>query len=55
MILGWLAIKNKTFDFYLYYNGNPGLSQPAELAITLPTQVKELRVPFEFADLPLPH
>ena len=42
-------------DFGLYFNPPSGGSTPAELQITLPTQVKELRVPFEFTDLPLPH
>jgi hypothetical protein len=42
-------------DFGLYFNAPGGSSTPAELQITMPTQVKELRVPFEFTDLPLPH
>ena len=42
-------------DFSIYYNANGNMSEPAELAITLPTQVREIRVPFEFTDLPLPH
>ena len=32
-----------------------GASEPKELRITVPTQIKEIRVPFEFTDLPLPH
>ena len=31
------------------------MSEPKELRITVPTQIKEIRVPFEFSDLPLPH
>jgi hypothetical protein len=42
-------------DFGLYFNAPSGGSAPAELQVTLPAQVKELRVPFEFTDLPLPH
>ena len=32
-----------------------GMSEPKELHITMPTGIRELRVPFEFNDLPLPH
>lgn len=44
----------KTLEFSVTFMGE-GTSEPAELDVTLPTQVKELRVPFEFTDLPLPH
>jgi hypothetical protein len=45
----------KTVDLYLSFNGDAGIGPPAELRVTLPTQVKEIRVPFDFTDLPLPH
>ncbi len=46
---------NKTIDFGVEYAVQPGMSEPAELDITLPSQLREIRVPFEFDDLPLPH
>jgi len=46
---------NKTIDFGVNYSGANGMSNPAELDMTLPTQLREIRVPFEFTDLPLPH
>jgi hypothetical protein len=42
------------FEFGVNFNGR-GMSEPKELHVTLPTGVKEIRVPFEFNDLPLPH
>ena len=51
---GWGMNGQKTLQFQVTFMGQ-GMSEPAELDITLPTQVKELRVPFEFTDLPLPH
>ena len=32
-----------------------GMSEPKELHVTMPTGIRELRVPFEFTNLPLPH
>lgn len=46
---------NKTIDAYLSFQGEPNQGPPTELRLTLPTQVKEIRVPFEFTNLPLPH
>ena len=46
---------NRTIDFGVEFTEPEGASEPAELDITLPTQLREIRVPFEFTDLPLPH
>ena len=43
----------RNFEFSLFFNSDSGT--PSELRITMPTQLQELRVPFEFKDLPLPH
>jgi hypothetical protein len=43
-----------TFEFGMSFSGS-GMSEVKELHVTLPTAVRELRVPFEFNDLPLPH
>jgi len=51
---GWGMNGRNTLQFQVMFTGQ-GMSEPAELQITMPTQVKELRVPFEFTDLPLPH
>jgi hypothetical protein len=45
----------RVMDFSVYFNGGNGQSQPTELQITLPSQIREIRVPFDFKDLPLPH
>ena len=53
---GWGSGRGNAFEFQVYFSGNGGqMSEPKELRITLPTAMKELRVPFEFTDLPLPH
>ena len=52
---GWGGGQPNYMDFSLYYNGDPTMSEPAELTITLPTNMREIRVPFEYTDLPLPH
>jgi hypothetical protein len=46
--------RGNAFEFSVDFSG-PGMSEPKELHITLPSGLKELRVPFEFTDLPLPH
>jgi hypothetical protein len=43
-----------TTEFGMNFNG-AGMSEVKELQVTLPTGIKEMRVPFEFTDLPLPH
>ncbi|MEA2733859.1 MAG: hypothetical protein QOE14_310 [Humisphaera sp.] len=50
----WGGVRAGTFEFSVNFTG-PGLSEPKEMQITLPTANKEIRVPFEFKDLPLPH
>ena len=50
----WGGGRGNTFEFGVNFTGE-GASAPKELRITLPTAVKEIRVPFEFTDLPLPH
>jgi hypothetical protein len=47
--------RGNAMEFGIYVNAPSETSQPKTLRITLPTQLKELRVPFEFTDLPLPH
>ena len=42
------------FEFGVQFSGS-GMSDPKQLHVTLPTAVRELRVPFEFTELPLPH
>jgi hypothetical protein len=44
-----------SIEFGLYFNGESGIGAPAEMKVTWPTAIKEIRVPFEFSDLPLPH
>jgi hypothetical protein len=50
----WGGGRANTFEFGINFAGQ-GTSDPKELRISLPTQIKEIRVPFEFTDLPLPH
>jgi hypothetical protein len=50
----WGGGRANTFEFGVNFTGK-GTSEPKELRVTLPTQIKEIRVPFEFTDLPLPH
>ena len=45
----------RVMDFSVYFSGGNGQSEATELHITMPTQIREVRVPFEFTDLPLPH
>jgi len=42
------------FEFAVNFSGS-GMSEAKEIQVTLPTAIKEIRVPFEFTDLPLPH
>jgi len=51
----WGGGRGNTMEFGLYFAGPSQASQPKELRVTLPSQMKEIRVPFEFTDLPLPH
>ena len=43
-----------SFEFAVTFSGT-GMSEAKELQVTMPTGLRELRVPFEFNDLPLPH
>jgi hypothetical protein len=51
----WGGGRGTTMDFGLMFTAPDGASEPKEARITLPTAMKEIRVPFEFLDLPLPH
>jgi hypothetical protein len=51
----WGGGRGNTMEFGIYVNAPSQGSEPKTLRVTLPTQLKELRVPFEFSDLPLPH
>ena len=52
---GWGGSRANTFEFMVHFRGEPGMGEPKVMRVSLPTGVKEVRVPFEFADLPLPH
>jgi hypothetical protein len=53
---GYGGGQRNVFEFSVYfYSPGGGMSQPAELQITIPTGLKEIRVPFNCTDLPLPH
>ena len=53
----WGGGRGNAFEFGVDFSGRGDgkMSEPKELRITLPTALKEIRVPFEFTDLPLPH
>jgi hypothetical protein len=53
----WGGGRGNVFEFGVNFSGrgDGAMSEPKELRITLPTGIKEIRVPFEFTDLPLPH
>jgi hypothetical protein len=52
----WGGGRANVFEFGVNFSGSGGqMSEPKELRISLPTAMKEIRVPFDFKDLPLPH
>jgi hypothetical protein len=54
---GYGGGRNNTVELYLGFHAAGGAKEPPpkQLQVTLPSGIKELRVPFEFSDLPLPH
>jgi hypothetical protein len=53
----WGGGRGNVFEFGVNFSGrgDGAMSEPKELRITLPTGIKEMRVPFEFTAVPLPH
>jgi hypothetical protein len=51
----WGGGSRNVMDFGLYFNATDGAGEATEMQITLPKDMREVRVPFEFTDLPLPH
>jgi hypothetical protein len=50
----WGGVNRGTFEFGTNFTPDNGAGEPKEMKITLPTQIKEIRVPFDFTDIPLP-
>jgi hypothetical protein len=52
---GWGGGSRNTMEYSVYFQAEGGAGEPTDLDITVPTQLRELRIPFDFTDLPLPH